>query len=392
MDKKRIVVFMLLYLVIFMTFAASYTQYIPYLSSLGYSELQKSIIQSSMALVNIIVQLILGYLSDKYRTIKKIMLITLVLFTVFAIFFYSINIPVFYLHWLTFVLYGAFYNSNFTMNDSWVLESGPTVRPWYSSIRAFGSIGWAIGSLLIPYFINQFGYAGAGYATLVFAGFTFILMLNLPDAEKHQKTEKTTITVDNLAELAQQPLYIIAVLSALFLYLINALNMIGVTDKMVQLGATATDIGLKWSIQAIVEIPIFFIGSWLLQKQAASRLMLISALTFTIQFVGFALSQSIQIILALSVLQMITYPLMILSVKNIIFDLSPEYLKTSGQSIAMSICSGFSSLIMPIYIAYMIKWFNHTIMVLSGSVFGLLAMFLIILLQKKEHDHGIKIS
>ena len=382
MNKKRIILFMLLYFIIFVAMSVSFTQYLPYLSALGYNEFQKSFIQSAMALVTLFAQLFFGFLSDKYRTIKKIMLLTLIAFTIVAVFFYGFSNSIFIFHLLSFVLYGAFYQTTYIMQDNWVLESGEKVRSYFSSIRAFGSIGWAVGSLLIPIFITKYGYMGAGIATVIFSALTIPVILLLPDAEKSTQ-EKEPVTLKHIKELVANPAYVFAVLSTLFLYLINALNMIGVIDKMLVLGATSTDIGLKWSLQAVVEIPIFFIGSWLLQKQSATKLMFISALTFTLQFIGFAFTQSITVILALSSLQLITFPLMILSVKNIIFDLSPDHLKSSGQSIAMSICGGFSSLTMPIYIAFMLKNFNHTILLLSGTVFGVLAMILIILLQRK---------
>lgn len=386
MAKKRIFLFMVLYFIIFVAMSVSFTQYIPYLTALGYNEFQKSFIQSSMALATIFAQLFFGFLSDKYRTIKKIMIVTLIAFTVAAVFFYGFETSYFLFHVISFVLYGVFYQTTYMMQDNWVLESGDKVRALFSSIRAFGSIGWAIGSMLIPMFIERFGYMGAGIATIIFSSLTLPVVLLLPDAEK-AKEEKEPITLKHLNELLARPAYVFAVLSTLFLYLVNALNMIGVIDKMITLGATATHIGLKWSLQAVVEIPIFFIGSWLLKKFDATKLMFVSALTFTLQFLGFAFTSSITVILALSTLQLITFPLMILSVKNIIFDLSPDHLKSSGQSIAMSICSGVSALATPIYIAFMIRNFNHTIMLLSGSVFGLLAMILIILLQKKQKQH-----
>ena len=51
--------------------------------------------------------------------------------------------------------------------DSWVMENIEDIRLRFGNIRAFGSIGWAFGVLIVGFVISNLGYK---YVTFIYLG------------------------------------------------------------------------------------------------------------------------------------------------------------------------------------------------------------------------------
>lgn len=158
-------------------------------------------------------------------------------------------------------------------------------------------------------------------------------------------------------------------------------NNCTVIDKMIALNATNSQISLKWSLQSLLEIPTYLAGSYLLKKYSSLNLLKLSAIMITIQFLLFALTNDSNIIIILCVFQVFSTPLILITSKRLIFEVSPKKLRSSSQLIALSIFMGGSSLIIPTVAGFLSVniGYNYTLMVLS--LFGCLAYGLIVSLN-----------
>lgn len=372
------------YLISFAAYAFGNTQHIPYLTQLGYSPLERSIILSGIAVVGIFLQLFIGFLSDKYRTVKRFVLVGLLLYGVFAFFFYTLEEKVFLYHLLLMALSGGFYILSLDLSDSWTLESEKNVRESYSFIRAFGSIGWALGSFLLAHVIRIWGYSGVGASILLTCIIAIILAFFLKDATKQQlKTQSQTgIQIQDIKRLLSNKKYMFSILVFFLLFSINVISSYAVVDKMLLLGASNQEVGLRWTIQALIEMPIFFFGSYLLTKLKPYKLILIAGVAFIIQFTLFAITNSVSVMIALASMQLFTYPVLLLSAKTLIYDLSNEGLKTTGQMFAFSILNGFSMLVIPIICGIITTTFHVNITILFGVCLGIAALCLLPILIK----------
>ena len=69
MKLKRRIIFCSIYFLAYFVYAMPYSQYIPYLTKIGYSATQRGLMISCYSVMNIVFQLIFGYFSDKYNNI-----------------------------------------------------------------------------------------------------------------------------------------------------------------------------------------------------------------------------------------------------------------------------------------------------------------------------------
>lgn len=353
--KRDAAIFSVIYILSYAAYAIGITQFVPYLTEIGYSPVERGILISSISIVTIIIQVIFGYLSDKLKTVKKLFILIFLLFSGSAFLFYNLEIKNLWVHLFMISMCGGTYNLSMGMGDNWVLESGSYLKKIYSFIRAFGSFGWAIGSVVVAYIISDFGYGSIGITAGIIAVITLVLSLMLKDASKRYDSERKGITKEDIVKLLKNKSYILIVFILFLLNCMMMFNTYTVVDKMMLLGGSNRDVGIFCMIKGAVEIPMFFLGVILVKKYRHTAILFVSAVMYTLQFILFALTNSIMGILIIGFMQMFTNPLFIIASKVLVDELSDESCKSSGQLIAMGVYTGMSALIIPYLSGVMIK-------------------------------------
>ena len=347
-EKKKISLFSLYYLLTYFIYAFSISQYLPYLTSIGYNATEKSILLSIIAIAGMGFQWVFGYLSDKWKTVKKILLVAFILYAIASYFLYSNETKIFVYHALAMAMSGGLYHLAFDLTDSWVMESGEYVNRYYSSIRAFGSIGWGIGCLVVSQLIIAFGYISIGISMLLSSVLATAILLLLPDANKALNEGQASLQITEIKALLTDKIYLLAILTLFMLFAINVLNIYAVVEKIIALGGGNLEVSYKNTIQATIEIPMFFLGAKLAKKYSSYTFIGISAAAFGIQFMLIALTNQVSVIILLCFFQCLTYPFMLMAGKQLMYDLSPAHMKSSGQLFAFSILNCFSAFIIPL--------------------------------------------
>lgn len=383
-DKRLMVKFCVIYFFIYGIIALGYTQYIPYLSSIGYNPMERGVLISSYAVTTIIFQVVFGILSDKYKTVKKLCIIAVIAFAIFTYLFFSLSTKMFVLHMILIAMSAGIANLNFGYFDNWLFTFGEKARSQFSFIRAFGSIGWAIASIFIAQIVDLFTYKGLGLIIILLTIIMLGLMFLVEEGSKTRGKKSEKITSSDIRELVTSKKYILVVIILFFIYCANNSNTTTIVDKMLQLGATNTQIGYKWTISGLVEIPIYIYGNFFLRKFGPYKLLCASAFAAMLQFILYGISNSVWILVALSGFQIITGPMMMLASRMLIFDLSSEKLKSTGLLLALSIYSGLSALVMPSIGGAITNYFNVNVTIFIVAAIACLGFILSLVLKSMK--------
>ncbi len=78
---------------------------------------------------------------------------------------------------------------------------------------------------------------------------------------------------------------------------------------------------------------------------------------------------SIDHVVIFSALQMVSFPFLLISQKELILNESPEHLRSSGQMVAVAFTSGFSSIISPILAGYLGEYFALNLVLIGMGLF-----------------------
>lgn len=373
-SRKNIWMLCLLYFVSFISFALPYGYMQTFLVYVGYDVVERGIILSGTAVVAIVVQFFAGYLCDKYKTDKKFYNIIMVLFVIATFVMYQVTEINFFLHLIFISLVGGLFRTVTAVQDAWCLETDDNCKRNYGSIRAFGAIGWMLGSPIGAWVISQYGYPSLG---IVFAGISIVnigITYAMQDAIKHEKSEG--IHLSDLKRLLKDKQYVIIVLIFLIINIIATADIYTMVDKMMALGADETLIGARWSIQAFTELPLFFAGGYLIKKFGDYRLMVFGTIMYMVRFLLYAVVQSPEMLIAVALLQCVTYPLIMITSKTLVDNTTPVDLRASGQTIASAFYIGVSLLVTPILSGVLANQFGLDMTLAIFGLSGILALLL----------------
>ena len=343
--NKAQIKFITFYSLSYICFGIVMSNFTPFLSSLGYDAMQRGILLSTYAITTILFQLAFGVMADKFQTIKKITIVSLLVFAVASALLYTQTGVRFALHLLLMALSGGLLNTLCGLYDTWVLGSRQEISQRLSFIKAFGSIGWALGSFLASYLILSLSYQGMAISIACILLLAVGNAILLKDIDKVTHRPKTSIK-DSLALLNDRK-YMLLILILFLLYSMVVANNCTVIDKMLSLGASQTQISMKWSLQSILEIPTYLLGVRILRRFQHYHLLQFSACMLIVQFLLFAWTDSIHMMIVLSIFQLFSTPLLLITSKTMIYQLCKPELRGSSQLIALSIFTGLSSLLIP---------------------------------------------
>lgn len=356
-----------IYFFIFGAFAFVYTQLIPFLTYLGFQAYERGVILATISLLSIFTQMFYGYLSDKYNTIKPFFNWSLLVLGFVAYILYQTTSRHFFLILLLVSFVGALFRTLAGYLETWTLLSDENAQSRFGGIRAFGSIGWAVMAPLTSIIVENFGYGVLATVILI----TTLLSLALTMFQEDVKNmQSTTIRLGDVVELIKTPDYVILVVVFALINIVFNTDNFTVIDKMIDLQATNSQIGLKWSIQALIELPLLFAGGWLLIKYNMVKLLRVTILFFALRIILNVIAIDPNQMLLISLLQGVTFPLLFLVQKFMIDQVTTANLRSSAQMIGLAFYGALPAFITPLVSGVLVSvvGFNTTLLLFGSTL------------------------
>lgn len=363
--RKRIFGFGTLMFLAFVAHASVNTQAIPFLTEIGYTSTERGYIMAAYALIAMVGQFYAGYLADKYQTVKKWVIYSTIAIIGFSIVTFIYNDKNFLLHLFMMANALGFIRIVGNLLETWILEVDG-LYPYFGSIRSFGSLGWALSSLSSGYLIAYGGYELMMWVSIAISVAVIVLTFALEDASK---VSDDTLNFKDVSALFKNKNYVLLVVVFTLIYIVQNADNITVTDYILSLGGNETDIGVKWFVQALSELPLMIFGSYFLFKLRGKKMMMIGGFALGLRYVLYGSTTSIDHVVIFSALQMVSFPFLLISQKELILNESPEHLRSSGQMVAVAFTSGFSSIISPILAGYLGEYFALNLVLIGMGLF-----------------------
>lgn len=382
--KDYTINFALMYLLHYISMALINSQRQTFLITLGYSLNQRSIIFAAIPAVTILMQLIVGILSDRFKTVKKIIVWLVALSAVFAYLFYSVDLQLYVFYFAIAVISQSLVTAVTDLSDVWVLESeGPSSRK-YGFIRAFGSAGWSIGSFLLASIVNAFGYSGLGISILMISVILLLIMFTISDDKSNlsMNEAKEAIKLKDIIELFTSKNYLLAI--SLVFFINMGVNMAGyiTIDKIIELGGDITIIGYRGVIAAGVEVPLMLMGDSIHKRLGSFKMIIIGVTIHCLQFIGYYFATTNAMLLFITAFQFISVPFYQVAIKYLMLKMAPENLKTTGQMTGPAIVNGITGIIYPLICAFIVAKFSINAPFLLAAIFGVIGILITLTLYK----------
>ncbi len=332
----------------FCTYTLMSTQIVPFLTHLGYSPTQRGYVLSMVSVIAILGQVVMGYISDRYKTMRSLFIYLSLVIVLTAILSYSIEINNFWYHFFIVGMGAGITKTTINFLESWIMEVDG-MQSEFGAIRAYGSLGWSLFSLFSGFLITQWGYPSLAVITSIFTLVVIFFASKLPDATKVSKK----VDLAEVKLLFKNKNFVLLIWIYLITFIAYNADSITVTDYMISLGATESLIGIKWFIQAVFEIPTMFIGYRILRRKGSPWMLMVGVFVLMFRLGASALSANNTIIILLGTLQIFSYPFILLSQKELVYKEIPEHLRSTGQLVSISLSVGLGGALTPIISGYL---------------------------------------
>ena len=151
-----------------------------YLAEQGLKPGQIGLIVGTGGFVTIITQPLWGMISDKSKTIRKVLLILIAFSSIIGYLLYDSNS---YSLLILFAMLLYFFLMPIDpLTESFNFTIAETSRISYGSIRTYGALGYAVVSLLTGYVMSYFGAHSLAILFVGIGAISFIVLWKMPDA------------------------------------------------------------------------------------------------------------------------------------------------------------------------------------------------------------------
>lgn len=305
----------------------------------GFSSVEIGMIMGVAPVISIVAQPLVGYLSDKYKTIKNILIILycIVIATSFGVFFPDKFIIVF----ISIVLMHFAMSPGSPLIDSMTLHSLKDNKSDYGKIRMWGSIGFAFIAVGSGPLLQWLGVS----RLYILFWFVSLITLFLFTFLKDSNETTTPVNLKSVAEVFKNKSFIWALFLALIMMIPHRVNDTMIVLHMENIGATTFVIGLAWAVAAMSEVPVFYYLTKKITQYKDFALLSIVATFYTIRWLLYSQIESAWLVTCLQVIQGLTFGLFWIVAMQLVIRAVPDHLRSTGQAVLASVCFGIGGAI-----------------------------------------------
>lgn len=365
-----------IYLSQYILMAGLMTQLVPYLTYLGYDSIQRGWLLASYSFTTIFFQVYVGYLCDKKRRIKMFYAAVIICLALFASLFFLITKRIFLLHLILLALAGGLCNTSAAVVDNWVI-SNKNARSQFSGIKAVGSLGWGISSLLLPLIVSGTHYPLMAYIISGIALLLLFLSARIKEDDALNGIHSAEISKEDVIKLVQNKQFVAFTFVFFLIYLTIVANNTLIIDKILSLPTGHRFVGMKWAIQSFCEVPAYFLLNRFSKKIKNEMLIYLTCFALIVQFGIYYFAATVEIIVMASFLQIFTVPLFSLGSRMMIHKVTPEKLLSTGQLLSISFYIGLASFISPLISGFISNLMHINAAIVTFIFFPLCAVLVL---------------
>ncbi|GIO53462.1 MULTISPECIES: MFS transporter [Paenibacillus] len=358
---------------LFFALLAIFIPFLPvYFDEQGLSPSQIGFIVGTGGFITIVAQPLWGMISDRTKTIRKVLLLLLVcaIMTGFVLYHTGTYSLIILFAMLTYF----FLMPVDPLTESLNFRVAESAGISYGSLRTYGALGYAVMSLFAGYIMTSFGAHSLAYLFAAIGLVSFVITLFMPDAPVSGKPV-TLSSLKHFLSSRETLLFLILVFISSIPARMND-TYLGVYIK--ELGGKASLVGQAWFLAAGSEIVVFALSFWWLRKGSELMLIAFSGFFYFIRFFASAWIEDPHLLAYLQLLQLLTFPVFYSAAIQYLYRIVPVEWRATGQTVLALLFFGVSGIIASfaggaLYEAFGGRTLFLTIsgMSLAGTLFGI---------------------
>ncbi len=291
------------------------------------------------ALIGIFAQPFWGYVSDKRKTVKKVLLFLLV-----TNFFLSIGLfsaQTFLLIMVFFIVFMFFNSAAAPLTETLCVAYAYQHKKEYGRLRMWGEIGVGTASLALGFIIERIGIS---YIWYIYAG---ALLLAISASFLIKDTESTPVPVNlkALGKAFSQPKLLWFLVLILLIAIPHRMNDSLLALYIKDMGATESRVGMAWLVATLSTVPALMFAGKLIKKWNEMGIIIIAAAAYAVRWAIYSFAESPTVLIYAQALHSITFPLFLVAAIQYLMSIIPQELRGSGQAVFAVTFGGFAGII-----------------------------------------------
>ncbi|WP_256761133.1 MFS transporter [Cohnella sp. WQ 127256] len=357
---------------------ALFISFLPiYSAKVGISGTQIGLILGMGSLISIVAQPLWGMVSDKTRTIKKVLLILLLTsMLVGTLLFQATQI------WSLVVLVAlmnVFYLPTDPLVESLNFQTTQREKVDYGSVRMFGALGYACVSLTAGYALKLWGMNSLSWIFLGVGGVALLFAIGLSDV----KASTNRPSLHHLKDFFLQSHTWIFFLLVLIVAIPHKMNDTFIGLYMDQLGGDVRLTGMSWFVMTITETVMFAISSRIIKPGKEAIWMTVAAGLYAVRFLLSSIIGTPYGLVGLQVFQGVTFVLFFVGAMQYLYRIVPDQWKSTGQTVLTATFFGVSGIIGSTFGGWLMDEYGGALLYRGMGLFALLGLLLGIYLVKR---------
>lgn len=345
------------------------TSYFPlYYAQLGFSNSQIGLLYALGPMISLVSNLLWSLVSDRFRTIKKILLILLI-GQISLTFILSVSTTFSVIMAVITIFYFFFYPV-FPLSDTIVISTAKRQGLNFISIRVFGSFGFAAFALLIGYVLAWVGTPNMMWVSITVATLALVLVLFVTD---DPSAPVAKVDLSGVWALLRQKELLWFLGCVFFLAIGMRMNEPFLSITLKELEADESIIGWAMLASSLSEIPVFIYLSFYGEKYKELPLLLFSSLLFAVRFMLMGLTDSVFGILAIQSMHGITFGIFYVTAIRMLTRLIPDQFRATGMALYTMMWSSLSGLVSGTFGGFIFEQSGRTTFYLVAMASALVA-------------------
>lgn len=287
----------------------------------------------------IIAQPFWGYMSDKYQTVKRILIICLVGLLISSVFFMQMtSLPLLLSLGAVFFFFAAPIGA---LGDSLSQRRADELGISFGTIRMWGSIGFATSSLVVGEFLSAVGIQFMIWPYLLLGGAALAVCFKLSDV----KVSAPPIKLNDLMKLIKNKPFVVFLGLVVFITITHRANDSFIGIYIAQLGGSESLIGISWFVGVASEALVFALAGIWFKKYHPLIFIVGAGILYTTRWFAYAYISDPLLIVALQFLHGLTFGVFYLTAFQYVTRLIPKLLQSTGHLVFVSVFFGFSGII-----------------------------------------------
>lgn len=334
----------------------------------GLSNGQIGILLAIGPLVSMLVQSPWGYLSDRLRTVKKVLVFQIGM--AFIISFFIFNLESFNLLLPAAFVFFAFAWPPIPLLDCLTLATAKENGDSFGSYRLWGSLGFAITALAAGSVLSVMGiervdyiYQGLLLVALLFA----CLVQDVPPAAQ-------PATFGQLKKLVGRREVLIFLLLVALINTTNKANDAFMGIFIRGIGGTEADVGMAWTVGPLSEVPVFALSFFFLVRFNELVLLALAAAIYSVRWFLFSITTDPALVTVIQVLHGLSFGLFYMSAVSYIGRIVPQHLRASGQGLLSTFAGGVAGMTGSLLGGFVMDGFGPRFLYTTCTLLALLSM------------------